>query len=39
MMFALGVLLGVLLCPLCIVMAGDLALARAERRLQAEDER
>lgn len=35
--FALGVGMGILLTPLLIVWASDIALARAERRMERED--
>jgi hypothetical protein len=35
---AIGVALGICLCPLLIILAGDLALASKERRMEREDE-
>lgn len=37
--FTLGLLMGIPLTALLVVVLGDLAVARAERRLQQEDER
>lgn len=39
MLFLAGMAAGALVTPLAIVILGDLALALAERRLVAEDER